>query len=506
MTNDDPVRAAVEWSYPCRGDAWILWLLALAATVRVLFYGAAFPLFTNVDEFAHYDHVVRWSQGDVPRNFEYPTMEAANEYAALACPDYGWPTGLLPPERMPQAEREAFRTARVEEALVAKNHEHLQPPLYYALAGAWRAAWRGVGLPSEGLAYAVRGLNVLLLIVTVFVAGAVGRRVFPEDRFSRLAVPALVALMPQDAFYGINNDVLSPLLAGGVLLLVLRPERHERSDFILAAFAGLLTAAALMTKLSNIIVVATWGLAVLTRLLMSRGSGAWPRALRIAAVSALAAALPVLIWATWNFFTIIDPSGGHITAAVKGWTAKPVSTWLNHPLFTSNRAWSFLEEVVLTFWRGEFIWHGARVASPWADRIYLAVTITGLVGALGVVFRRNHAFFCSKGMAMIWSWLMLSAGVGFLVYISISWDFGPVWAYPSRSDPVLGSGRLIMAAMIPLCILLVAGLDVWARLVRFRYLRVIVLVALLGGATVSEFILTRPVLASPWNAIHLFQP
>ena len=37
------------------------------------------------------------------------------------------------------------------------------------------------------------------------------RIVFPEQIAMRLGVPLLVASIPQDAFYGIDNDVLSPI-------------------------------------------------------------------------------------------------------------------------------------------------------------------------------------------------------------------------------------------------------------------------------------------------------
>ena len=43
-----------------------VWLLCLLAAVHVFVFSAAFPFFTNVDEPAHFDLVINYSQGHIP--------------------------------------------------------------------------------------------------------------------------------------------------------------------------------------------------------------------------------------------------------------------------------------------------------------------------------------------------------------------------------------------------------------------------------------------------------
>ncbi len=486
-----------------RAERRMVWLLGFVAALRVGFYAATFPFFNNVDEFAHYDHVVRWSQGEFPRRMGWPTPTAVAEYALIASPEYTGDTTTVPPMRMLPDERDAAIVVRKHAAGAAMNHELLQPPLYYILAGAWRAGGQKLGLPPTGLAYSVRALNVLLVFLTVLVAAAIGRQVFPEDRFNRLALPALVALMPQDAFYSITNDVPSALLGGSVMVLGLSLHRSNGSNRR-ALWAGAFAAAALMAKWSNIIVMIPVVGAAIMVLSHARREGQGRHALYTTITLGLATFIPLLAWMTFNLLTMDDLSGGATTAAFKGWTPIPLTARLDHPLFTSPARWrTFLQDVIVTLWRGEYIWHGIRLASPTMDWLYILATITGLTGALLAAIRRVSSLPAPSACALIWSWLMLCAGVAFLVYISVSWDFGPFWFYPSRNDPVLSSGRLILASLIPFCLLLVVGLDEWVRLLGRPWLRAPILLALLMSTALSEFILHWPVLASPYNAFHL---
>ena len=51
-------------------------------------------------------------------------------------------------------------------------------------------------------------------------------------RFIRLAVPALIACLPQTTFYAINNDILTPLTFGAAF--VLRAENLGRARALAA--------------------------------------------------------------------------------------------------------------------------------------------------------------------------------------------------------------------------------------------------------------------------------
>ena len=89
---------------------WIL-LLCLLAAIHVFIFSAAFPFFNNVDEQAHFDLVVKYSHGHIPRRLE-PLSKESMQYIVV----YGSPEFLWPPE--------TFRTnssAAAVDAAAGKN-------------------------------------------------------------------------------------------------------------------------------------------------------------------------------------------------------------------------------------------------------------------------------------------------------------------------------------------------------------------------------------------------
>ena len=63
---------------------------------------------------------------------------------------------------------------------------------------------------------------------------------------------ALVAFIPQNVFYSMNNDVLSPLCFGVLFLCVLQWFGTDAPSLSLGALSGLALAATCLTKLSNL--------------------------------------------------------------------------------------------------------------------------------------------------------------------------------------------------------------------------------------------------------------
>lgn len=80
----------------------IIWLLCLAAAFHVFVFSAAFPFFNNVDEPFHFDLVLKYSHGNVPRNIEVMSPDSAAWLALLNCHAYfarpeQYPAGQFPP-------------------------------------------------------------------------------------------------------------------------------------------------------------------------------------------------------------------------------------------------------------------------------------------------------------------------------------------------------------------------------------------------------------------------
>ena len=126
-----------------------------------------------------------------------------------------------------------------------------QPPVYYAVAGAWLAVGRACGLRDAALLYWVRALSALGAVVLVFACWAVLRALYPERPFVYWGGALLVAVMPQDAAYYVTGDALSPLLGGVAFLLTVRLLAHPSAGSGAYLAAGLALAAALLGKYPN---------------------------------------------------------------------------------------------------------------------------------------------------------------------------------------------------------------------------------------------------------------
>src|SRR5438874_2201024 len=125
------------------GDRQLVFLFCVLAALRVFIYSAAFPFFNNVDEQAHFDLVMKYSQGHIPRSLEAISPESAAYIARYGSPEYfgrlaDFPDKRLPPPLWKQPEEAQINfdlTSAAWEEIV--NHEASQPPLYYLAAGIW---------------------------------------------------------------------------------------------------------------------------------------------------------------------------------------------------------------------------------------------------------------------------------------------------------------------------------------------------------------------------------
>ncbi|TFG98282.1 MAG: DUF2142 domain-containing protein, partial [Myxococcales bacterium] len=241
----------------------LILLFCLCGALRVWVFAAAFPFFSNVDEPAHFDMVVRYSLGRVPHSIEPMVPEAAHYLARYASPEYLHPPERYPGGRYPRPpwtlEPGAMSdTVQASEAAwrATTNHEVSQAPLYYSLAAAWMGAGRLLGFGGAHLLYWVRFLNVFLIAGVVLTSFAAARSIFPDRRAVRLGVPMLVAFLPQDTFYAIQSDVLSPLCFGVAFVFLVKLLRVGMPGYGTAAIAGGAVAATALVKSSNLPLVA----------------------------------------------------------------------------------------------------------------------------------------------------------------------------------------------------------------------------------------------------------
>src|SRR5262249_42976289 len=142
-------------------------VLCIAAALRVFFFCAACPLFNNVDEQAHLDLVLKDPHAHVPApGLENFGREAAELIVLCGTPEYltAKSGGAEPPPPPPPwtypSVREMPEFQRAASAWTTlTNHEAASFPSYYAIAGAWCAAGRRLGLPDGQLADRIRFLD-----------------------------------------------------------------------------------------------------------------------------------------------------------------------------------------------------------------------------------------------------------------------------------------------------------------------------------------------------------
>jgi Predicted membrane protein (DUF2142) len=486
----------------------IIFLLCLLAAVHVFIFSAAFPFFNNVDEQIHFDLAIKYAQGHVPRALEPVSDDAVNYIVLYSSSAYvgvpaNYPGGQfpLPPWTQPMEKIRPDLIAKTAAWRAVTNYEASQPPLYYTLAALWWDLGKLCGLHDGSLLYWLRFLNIILIVVLVWLGFAAARLVFPERKFLQFGVPALIAFIPQTAFYSIENDVLSPLCFGTAFICLIKFLRTENPGVRLGIFTGLALAATFLTKISNLPLLAVSAPVILFKAVQLARAGKLRAAFPSLAALAVCAALPMAAWLAWCKYIFGDFSGTAAKIQFLGWTHKPFGEWLHHPIFSFHGLWTFLSGLMATFWQGEFLWHRQPLASPVADMIYFILSILLVGVALLNLLPQSKTVTAPQRQALWFGFGCFASAVAFLGFISIIYDFQDCF-YPSREHPYFTSGRLMLGALIPFLLLFFFGLDQLLKkfgdAAKFSVLAAIVLSML-----ATEIATDWPVFSNPYNWFHM---
>ena len=489
-----------------KGESILILLLCVAAATRVFIFSAAFPFFSNVDEDLHFDLITQYSHGHFPRTFDRLKEETLSWIVPYASPEFLFTPDQFPGAKFPpplwkqsgasaEAEIAATRAAWSSET----NFESSQPPLYYVVASVWWRVGQCLGLAGLRSLYWIRFLNGLLMALTVWLGYLVGRTVAPDRLELRVGLPLLLAFIPQNVFYALNNDVLSPVCFGGLFLCVLQWLRTSRPTLLLGALTGLAIAATYLTKLSNLPLVVVVLVAIIAKLPVgdpAKTKGG-PDRICSACPSALPFRLGVGLFGQ-NISLAISPDQQQKSLCLVGRTNR-FSDWWQHPIFTLRGFWVFWWDLITSFWRGEVKWHGQLLNCPVADGFYATSSLV-LLGAALVGLRKKTDLSTFQRQAIAVAALGFITSVGFLALLSIQFDFGNC-INPSRLHPYFTSGRLLSGALIPFALVYVYGISWLLR--RFNpALPLLVLGVLLAFVTMSEIKINRAVFASEHNWFH----
>jgi Predicted membrane protein (DUF2142) len=488
-----------------RPERILILLLCFIAAIRVSVFSAAFPFFSNVDEDLHFDLITQYSNARLPHNFDRLKDETLNWIVPYASPEFlfspdQFPAGKFPPplwkQSWPGVEPEivATRAAWSTET----NFESSQPPFYYVLASVWWQIGRHIGLTGIQSLYWIRFLNGILIALIVLLGYLIARTVAPERAELRVGVPLLLAFIPQNVFYALNNDVLSPVCFGGLFLCVLQWLRTSRPTIFLGTLTGLAIAATYLTKLSNLPLIVVALVAITAKLPPAIRQKPDAALVAFAAV-ALCAAIPIGAWIVWTKYQFGDLSGSAAKITLLGWTQKPFADWWQHPIFTLRGLWIFWRDLITSFWRGEVKWQAQPLSCPVADGFY-AISSLALLGPAFLGLRKKAGLSPFQREAFGIATLGFIASVGFLAFLSTQFDFGSC-INPSRAHPYFTSGRLLSGALIPFALSYVYGIDYLFRRINAALPLVIVGVIVVFIAA-SEVMTIRVVFASEHNWFH----
>ena len=488
-----------------RREFALILFFCLAAALRVFIFSAGFPFFSNIDEDLHFDVIMQYSHARLPRSFDLlkeETLEWIVPYASpefLAKPDQ-FPDAKFPSPLWKQSPAEAAPELATTKAAWSTeiNFESSQPPLYYALASVWWRIGKHIGLTGIQSLYWIRFLNVPLIAIVVWLGFVTARTIAPERVDLRIGVPMLLAFIPQNVFYAMNNDVLSPICFGALFLCLLQRLRAKTPSLSLGALTGLAIAATYLTKLSNLPLIAVSLVAITAKLvsLMRQRPSAGLMAL---AALVLCAAIPVSSWMIWTKYQFGDLTGSATKITLLGWARKPFADWLHHPIFTPRGFWVFWSDLITNFWRGEVRWHGRPLSWQVADGFY-AISSLILLGAAIMGLRKRAGPSAFQRQAIGIAILSFVTSVGFLALLSIQFDFGSC-INPSRGHPYFTSGRLLNGTLIPFALLYVYGISSLLRRAS-AVLPLVVLGAIVVFVTTSEILIDRVVFASEHNWFH----
>ena len=484
----------------------LIWLLCIGAALHVFIFSAAFPFFSNVDEYLHFDLITEYSRGQLPHSFNRLNEEALDWIVLYASPEFlsapetfqnrKFPTPLWK-QSGPEVEPEIAATRAAWSNQV--NFEASQPPLYYGLASVWWSIGKHLGFAELQSLYWIRFLNIPLIAIVVWLGYLTARTIAPERAEVRLGVPLLLAFIPQNVFYTINNDVLSPVCFGVLFLLMLQWLRADTHSVWLGVATGLAIAATYLTKLSNVPFI---GVALLVIILEPRRITWRTPGRELAALAALLvfAAIPISSWMAWNKVHFGDLTGSTAKVGLLGWSQKSLANWWQHPIFTPGGFWVFWSSLIKSFWRGELTWHGRFLNWGFVDWFFVISSLVLLFSAMcGVASRSVLSTFQRQAIgSAILVWL---AGIFFLAVLSIQFDFGESTG-PTRDHPYFTAGRLLSGALIPFAVMYVSGISLLLRRAKVAVLLLSIIVAIVAVTAVSEIAVNHVVFASEHNWFH----
>lgn len=422
----------------------LLGRLALVGLVNGLLWAALVPPWQTPDEPKHFEYVRLLAERGRLVAFagEAEAADPGLQQAILESMDAQrfWWYGHAPgydPDRPPR---------RFAEVWLFGSHTafYRSSPAYYWLVAQLQPADRLAGL------YLARTLSVLLGVAVVLFTGWAARELFPEDPFVRFGAPSFVALAPMFAFIhaGVSNDALVNAVAALGFWLMARLVSRGLSP-ARVGWLVVVVAAAVLVKRTALVLLPAAGFALLAPLAGRTRRPGLVLALGGLGLVALAALLGRWLW-----------SGG-LAALPEAWRWLGLRYFFNEP-DQAQRILAALQAPGIGAALAEFLWRMHQ--SFWGSfgwqlinlppLLYLALAAVAAVAVAGVLRR-----VAAARTTAIQRGGLLTYGVAVIVAIGAALAFFA--AYLDLPGAPAPQGRYLFVTMVPLAVLLAAGLGAW---------------------------------------------
>jgi hypothetical protein len=236
----DTIAATVRWRelFPTRGALALAALVCVVAPATLIWIEIVKnPMYSPVDETAHFDYVERVARGEVPRQGDHLLDSTLRD---LACRH----TAVLPLATPPCGAKKLV----YKRFSSIYQHEAQQPPVYYAVTAGLRWPARHV-LGIDDALRATRAANIVWLVVGLLLLWAAGRvMAIPPVR---LGSGLLLLVCAPNVIYHtatVTNDATGMFAAGLVALVAALADQRNLARTSLALFACGFVVAALKTS------------------------------------------------------------------------------------------------------------------------------------------------------------------------------------------------------------------------------------------------------------------
>jgi hypothetical protein len=226
-TQVTPTR--VKWTW--------LAVLAVFAGLLIVLYIRAFPEFSPVDEFQHFDYMIKASRGEVVRTGDHVGLEAMHEEACRGLPGASFPSCNSTQLKPADFQEEGFNTA------------YIHPPVYYFITGIVAKGFRAL-LGINSLLTAGRLVGILWLGGALYLMWLICNELaIPLG--PRLVSFGLMITSPAtlDAMTKVNPDAASYLAGASILYATLLWERKKIAGWVVALIGVIIV----LIKVTNLL-------------------------------------------------------------------------------------------------------------------------------------------------------------------------------------------------------------------------------------------------------------